>query len=237
MTASSGLGVAGQGMGVAAGDANNDGWVDVVVTEYGKLRLFTNQGDGTFRETTESSGLVSPLWGCSASFLDYDRDGWLDLVVANYVAYDPSRPCISAGGVEDFCAPKEFEGTVTKLFRNTTGLRIGDRGSRASGRVDPGGAGAASPASFADVTLAAGLGQTPGPGLGVLCADFSGDGWADIFIANDGQPNRLWINRRDGTFSEEAICAASRTTRKASPRRAWAWRSRTWTDRAEQTYS
>jgi hypothetical protein len=208
VTASSGLGVAGQGMGVAAGDANNDGWVDVVVTEYGKLRFFTNQRDGTFRETTESSGLVSPLWGCSASFLDYDRDGWLDLVVANYVAYDPSRPCISAGGAEDFCAPKEFEGTVTKLFRNrgrTPATADEDSSKTPASSPQPLASSPQPPASFTDVTLAAGLGQTPGPGLGVLCADFSGDGWVDIFVANDGQPNRLWINRRDGKFSEEAV--------------------------------
>jgi hypothetical protein len=189
-------------MGVATGDANNDGWVDVVVTEYGKLRLFTNQGNGTFRETTEGSGLDSPLWGCSASFLDFDRDGWLDLVVANYVAYDPSRPCISAGGVEDYCAPKEFEGTVTKLYRN---LRVEQPAAEGDTGPSPSPAGPPPPASFADVTLATGLGRTPGPGLGVLCADFSGDGWVDIFVANDGQPNRLWINGRDGTFSDEAV--------------------------------
>jgi hypothetical protein len=194
VTAVSGLGVAGQGMGVAAGDANNDGWVDLVVTEYGKLRFFTNQGDGTFRETATESGLVSPLWGCSAAFVDYDRDGWLDLVVVNYVAYDPSRPCINAGGIQDFCAPKEFEGTVTKLFRNL-GARTSE--TQASSRKPQ--------VSFSDVTLAAGLGQTPGPGLGVLCADFNADRWPDIFVANDGKPNRLWINQHDGTFRDEAV--------------------------------
>src|SRR5437868_4938046 len=118
VSAGSGLDVAGYGMGVAVGDINNDGWPDVLVTEYGGLRLFLNNGNGTFTDITKEAGLKSPLWATSAAFVDYDRDGWLDLVVVNYVNYDPSRPCANAAGQPDFCTPRTFEGTVTKLYRN-----------------------------------------------------------------------------------------------------------------------
>jgi hypothetical protein len=184
----SGLDIAGYGMGVAVGDVNNDGRPDVLVTQYGGARLFLNQGDGTFREVTREAGLDNLLWSTSAAFVDYDRDGWLDLVVVNYVDYDPARPCATAGGQRDFCAPNQFVGTVTKLYHN---LGRGTGGQACGVR-------------FEDVTLKSGLGRVAGPGLGVLCADFDGDGWPDIFVANDGQPNRLWINRHDGTFTEEA---------------------------------
>jgi hypothetical protein len=184
----SGLDVAGWGMGVAVGDVNNDGWPDVLVTEYGGVRLFLNNRDGTFTDVTREAGLDKLLWGTSAAFFDYDRDGWLDLVVVNYIDYEPSRPCASPGGQRDFCGPKHFPGSVTKLYRNLGGT--------------PGKAGAV---RFEDVTLKAGLGGTPGPGLGVVCADFTGDGWPDIFVANDGEPNRLWVNQKNGTFKNEAL--------------------------------
>jgi hypothetical protein len=187
VSAGSGLDVAGYGMGVAVGDVNNDGRPDVLLTEYGGVRLFLNNGNGTFTDVTKESGLDRLLWGTSASFVDYDRDGWLDLVVVNYVDYEPSRSCGEPGGPRDFCGPHMFPGTVTKLYRNLGG---------ASGK--PG------TVRFEDVTLKAGLGGTPGPGLGVVCADFNGDHWPDIFVANDGQPNRLWINQKDGTFKDEA---------------------------------
>jgi enediyne biosynthesis protein E4 len=181
----SGLDVAGYGMGVAVADVNNDGRPDVVVTEVGRVRLFLNLGGGRFAEQPDA-GLDSPLWGTSAAFLDFDRDGWLDLVVVNYVDFDPAWPCASGGGARDYCHPKVFPGTVTKLFRNVSG--------RAGGAV-----------RFEDVTVASGLGRAPGPGLGVTCADFDGDGWPDIFVANDGAANHLWMNRHDGTFQEEAV--------------------------------
>jgi hypothetical protein len=189
VSAGSGLDVAGYGMGVAVGDVNNDGLPDVLLTQYGGIKLFLNNGNGTFTEITKEAGLDSLLWGTSASFVDYDRDGWLDLVVVNYVNYDPSMLCSDAAGRRDFCAPKTFEGTVTKLYRNL---------GRTKGAAARG-------VRFEDVTLKAGLGGTPGPGLGVVCADFTGDGWPDIFVANDGQPNRLWVNQRDGTFKDEAV--------------------------------
>jgi hypothetical protein len=183
VSAGSGLDVAGYGMGVAIGDVNNDGWPDVLITEYGGLRLFLNNGNGTFTDVTREAGLQSVLWGTSACFFDYDRDGWLDLVVVNYVDYSPSRPC-GDSSKRDYCHPNAFSGTVAKLYRN-----LGSSGV----------------VRFEDVTLKSGFGRVPGPGLGVVCADFDGDGWPDIFVANDSQPNRLWINQRDGTFKEEAV--------------------------------
>jgi hypothetical protein len=183
----SGLDLAGYGMGVAVGDVNNDGRPDVVLTEYGGTRLFLNDGSGRFREVTREAGLDNPLWATSASFFDYDRDGWLDLVVVNYVDYDRSVPCGSRGGKIDYCGPTTFTGTVARLYRNL--------GGRAAG---PG-------VRFEEVTLKAGLAAGRGKGLGVLCADFDGDGWPDVFVANDQMANFLWINRRDGTFKEEAL--------------------------------
>ncbi len=185
----SGLDIAGYGMGVAIADVNNDGWPDVLVTQYGGVRLFLNNGDGTFTDVTKEAGLDNILWGTSACFVDYDRDGWLDLVVVNYVDYDPSRPCTDSAGKRDYCNPSSFAGTVTKLYHNL---------GRVSGSKP-------SMVRFEDVTLKSGLGLLPGPGLGVVCADFNGDHWPDIFVANDAQPNRLWINQRDGTFKEEAV--------------------------------
>jgi hypothetical protein len=185
-TAGSGLDVAGYGMGVAAGDVNNDGLPDLCVTAYGSTRLFVNQGQGRFRDVTKEAGLDNPLWGTSAAFFDYDRDGWLDLVIANYVAYDPTKPCRYTGGRPDYCHPNAFPGSVAKLYHNL-------------GRTSQGAA-----ARFEDVTVRSGLARRPGPGLGVVCADFTEDGWPDIFVANDSQPNHLWINQRDGTFTEEA---------------------------------
>ncbi len=182
---SSGLDIAGHNMGVAVGDINNDGWPDVLVTQYRGVKFFLNNGDGTFTDATGAAGLSNPSWGTSAAFFDYDRDGWLDLVLVNYVDYDPTWPCTNPYGKPDYCAPRTFRGRVSRLFHNRGG----------QGKWN----------GFADVTEASGLGRLPGPGLGVVCADFDGDGWPDIFIANDGKPNHLWINHQDGTFQEEAV--------------------------------
>ena len=118
VSAGSGLDFAGHGMGVAVGDVNNDGWPDVLVTEYGCTRLLVNNGNGTFSDVTRAAGLDNGLWAASACFFDYDRDGWLDLVVVNYVDNDPSRPCTDGAGQRDYCNPGAFPGTVPKLFHN-----------------------------------------------------------------------------------------------------------------------
>jgi hypothetical protein len=183
--ANSGLDIAGYNMGVAVGDVNNDGRLDVLVTQYGGIQLFLNQGKGRFTNVTREAGLENTGWGMSAAFFDYDRDGWLDLVVVNYIDYDPSWPCTSSGKPE-YCPPSTFKGQVTRLFRNL-------------------GPGKDDKVRFQDRTVASGLNARAGPGLGVLCADFNGDGWPDVFVANDGKPNHLWINRHDGTFREEAL--------------------------------
>ncbi|WP_171469182.1 CRTAC1 family protein [Frigoriglobus tundricola] len=186
VTRGSGLDVAGFNMGVAVGDVNNDGLPDVVLTQVHGVRLFLNRGAGRFEDVTKGSGLSNTQWGTSACFFDYDRDGWLDLVVVNYLDYDAGKDCLNFKSEKDFCGPAAFPGTCSKLFHNR-------------------GADHASGARFEDVTFASGLGQVPGPGLGVACADFDGDGWPDVFVANDGVANRLWINRRNGTFADEAV--------------------------------
>ena len=186
VTVGSGLDFAGYNMGVAIGDFNNDGKPDVLITQYTGVRLFLNRGGLKFTDVTAEMGIKNPLWATSASFVDYNRDGWLDLVVVNYVEYDPFYECAAPGGGRDYCNPKVFAPTCSKLFKNL--------GPDKTGRV-----------RFEDVSFASNLGKLSGPGLGVTVADFDGDGWPDIFIANDGKPNHLWINQRDGTFAEEGI--------------------------------
>ena len=185
-SAGSGLDVNGYGMGVAIGDVNNDGWADVLLTEYGRARLFLNRGAGKFEDVTLAAGIDNPRWGTSAAFFDYDRDGWLDLVIANYVDYSPSEKCFDTRGLQEYCGPQGMLGTVTRLFHNL-------------------GASHSPAVRFADETVRSGLVRRMGPALGVLCADFTGDRWPDIFIADDGQPNRLFVNQHNGTFSEEAV--------------------------------
>ena len=192
VSAGSGLDLPGYNMGVAVGDINNDGLPDVVVTQYGGIKLFLNNGNGKFADITQKAGIENQAWGTSAAFFDFDRDGWLDLVVVNYVDYDPSWVCHSANGEREHCGPNTFHGTASRLFRN-----LGAPLARPSlSPLVP---------RFQDVTVLSGLAKAPGPGLGVYCADFDGDGWPDIFIANDGKPNHLWINQKDGTFVEEAF--------------------------------
>jgi hypothetical protein len=189
VSSGSGLDVAGWGMGVAVGDVNNDGWPDVLVTQYGQARLFVNNKNGTFTDITKEAGLDNPHWGTSAAFVDYDHDGWLDLVIVNYVEYMRGNVCTDNRQRQNFCPPASYSGTATALFRN--------RGRTAGG---PPGA-----VHFEDRTTHSGLGAARGPGLGVVCADFNADGWPDILIANDGKPNHLWINQKNGTFKEQAV--------------------------------
>jgi hypothetical protein len=184
VSSGSGLDVAGWGMGVAVGDFDNDGKPDVLLTEYGRTRLFHNEGGGKFRDITKEAGIDNPQWGTAAAFFDYDRDGRLDLFIANYLDYDPSIKCGS--GKPDFCNPSSYAGAASRLYHN----------------LGPGPDGVT---RFEDVTVKAGLGSALGKGLGLVVADFDGDGWPDVFVANDGMANFLWINKRDGTFAEQAL--------------------------------
>jgi hypothetical protein len=194
VSAGSGLDVAGYGMGVAAGDVNNDGLLDLCITEFARVRLFLNQGSGRFAEVSESVGIVDRAWAVSAGFLDYDRDGWLDLVVANYIDYAPHWECSSASGAPDYCAPYAFQGMASRLFHNL---------GRQSAPADS--------VRFEETTVSSGIASRMAPGLGVLCADINGDHWPDILIANDDAANHLWINQHDGTFVEQGLVSGLAT--------------------------
>ncbi|MEE2790881.1 MAG: CRTAC1 family protein [Acidobacteriota bacterium] len=175
----SGLQASGYGTGIATGDIDNDGWVDLYLTGFGRNQMFRNNGDGTFNDVSVRSGTGdSASWGVSASFLDYDRDGWLDLFVGNYLSFslETHIPCFNRSGPPDYCPPEVYRAQPDRLYRN-----LGD-------------------GTFADVTTAAGVAYTFGPALGVATADFDNDGWIDIFVANDQQENQLWVNQHDGTF-------------------------------------
>jgi hypothetical protein len=196
VTAGSGLDVPGYSHGVTIGDVNNDGLPDVLVTQFDGIKLFLNQGNGKFVEVPAAeSGLVNVSWGMSAAFVDYDRDGWLDLVVVNYLDFDPTKECWSLTGVRDYCGPRQFSPVTSKLFHNLGAI--------------PSAPGKPPGVRFKDVSFESGIGQKPGAGLGVVCASFheypNGEKWPDIFIANDGDPNHLWINQKNGKFENEAI--------------------------------
>ena len=187
VTEKSGISAHGYGMGVAAGDYNNDGCVDLYITNLGSNQLFRNNCDGTFTDVTAASHTASPGWSVSAAFVDYDRDGWLDLFVGHYVNYsvEANVKCFGLAGGRDYCPPHAYAAQPSKLYRNN---RDG---------------------TFTDVTARAGLSTEFGPALGVATADFNNDGWIDIYVANDGQPNQLWINQRDGTFKNAALVSGA----------------------------
>ena len=179
VTEAAGIGHGGYGQGVAIGDVDNDGDADVYVTNYGADVFYRNNGDGTF--ALQEAGLSNKAWGTSATFGDYDRDGYLDLYVANYVQFDPETVCRGKHGAPDYCNPQAFKPAADRLFRNN-----GD-------------------GTFTDISQQAGITAMPGRGLGVVCLDLTGDGWADFYVANDGEANQLYVNQADGTFAEEAI--------------------------------
>jgi hypothetical protein len=188
VTSQSGIKTRGYGMGVAAGDIDNDGDVDVYLTGFGRNQMFLNNGDGTFTDISKASGTDDPAsWGVSAAFVDFDRDGWLDLFVGNYLHYSFAShiACVGVSGLPDYCRPSAYRAQPSRLYRN-------------AGR-----------GRFTDVTIASGLARQFGPALGVATADFNRDGWIDIFVANDEQENQLWINQRDGTFTNSALLAGA----------------------------
>ena len=184
-------------MGVAAGDYDNDGDPDLYLTNYGPNRLYRNNGNGTFLDVTRSAGtgLDDPRWSTSASFADYDADGDLDLFVANYVDFTvaDAKVCSDPTGLRDYCGPLRFRPVPDRLFRNNGN------------------------GTFTDVSESSGIIKADGPGLGVAAADFNGDGRIDFYVANDGMANQLWINRGNGTFTDEALLAGVALNAEGGP--------------------
>ncbi|HSB14861.1 MAG TPA: VCBS repeat-containing protein, partial [Bryobacteraceae bacterium] len=185
VTAASGLAIEMYGMGVAAGDYDNDGRDDLYITALEGDRLFRNLGGFKFQDATAQSGIRNADFGTSAAWLDYDRDGKLDLFVANYVKWTSKGDlwCSLDGATKSYCTPESYKGTSSKLYRNLGGGRFEDASARA---------GVANPTSKS---------------LGVAVLDYDGDGWPDLFVANDTQPNKLYRNNRNGTFTEEGMAA------------------------------
>jgi hypothetical protein len=172
------------GMGLAAADVDNDGFVDIYRTGLTESVLLHNNGNGTFTDVTAKSGVGNKGgWGVSASFVDIDRDGWLDLFVGNYLLYtiEGDIDCLSVTGQHDYCPPNSYRPQPSKLYRN-----------RGDG-------------TFVDVTRTALEGGAYGPALGVSTADFNNDGWIDIYVGNDGMPNQLWMNEKNGRFKDMAF--------------------------------
>ncbi len=187
VTVESGTGHSGYGMGVATGDYDNDGDVDLYVTNFGPNVLYRNDGRGRFTDVTRLAGVDDDRWSTSAAFVDYDRDGALDLFVLNYVDFTVTgnKRCYAPTGELDYCTPKAYNPVTARLFRNEGGGR------------------------FLDVSVASGISAARGPGLGVTSADLNGDGWVDLYVANDTAANLLWINQKNGTFRENGLPAGA----------------------------
>lgn len=196
VTEKSGLGFVGCGMGAATGDYDNDGFMDLYLTNFGSNVLFHNNGNGTFTDLTKNAGVDDLRWSSSAAFVDYDHDGDLDLFVCNYVDFTVAgnKKCFAPTGEIDYCGPQQYRGVPDRLFRN-------DGNSR-----------------FTDVTVLSGIAAAYGPGLGVTCADFNSDGRVDIYVANDGAANLLWINKGNGKFEEEGLLAGAAYSMDGVPR-------------------
>ena len=179
-TGESRTGDTGYGMGAALGDIDNDGDLDLLVTNDGPNRLYRNNADGTFSDITEVAGIEGSRWSTSAAFCDIDDDGLLDLYIANYVTNEPPYACASGTGKPDYCGPNAYRGVPDRLYRNNgTG--------------------------FVDISAASGIAQTARNALGVVCFDFDGDARDDFLVANDGERNQLWMNEGDGTFVDRGV--------------------------------
>ena len=185
ITAGSGLDVEMYGLGVAVADYDNDGREDVYVTALGGDHLFHNEGRGKFLDVTKASGVNNAAFGTSAAWLDYDRDGKLDLFVGNYVQWTPKSDlwCSLDGVSKSYCTPESYPGTSAKLFHNLGGGK------------------------FEDVSHKAGIDDPTSKSLGITVFDYNSDGWPDIFVANDTQPNKLYKNNQNGTFTETGMSA------------------------------
>ena len=172
------------GMGVAAGDVDNDGYVDIYRTGLTERVLLHNNGNGTFTDVTTKNGIANKGgWGVSASFVDIDRDGWLDLYVGNYLLYstDGDIDCLSVTGQHDYCPPNSYRAQPDRLYQQSRQRHVRRRHEAAL------------------------EGGAYGPALGVSTADFNNDGWIDIYVGNDGMPNQLWMNQKNGTFKDMAF--------------------------------
>src|SRR5947207_9139012 len=185
VTGQSGIDTHGYGMGVAAADFNNDGCVDLYLTNLGRNQLFRNNCDGTFTDISKQSRTDISGWSVSAAFVDYDRDGWLDLYVGNYVIWDvqSDQKCTGLTGRRDYCTPAVYRPQRDRLFHNN---RDG---------------------TFTDVTATALPGGPFGPALGVATADFDNDGWLALFVGNDGSGVIMWVNKRHGHFTDPQLPA------------------------------
>ena len=186
VTHKAGLAVSMYGMGATIGDYDNDGFDDIFITALGQNHLFHNNGNGTFTDVTKSAG----LWGISdfstsAAWVDYDRDGKLDLVVSNYVQWSIPGDlfCTLDGTHKSYCTPESYKGTSARLWHN-----LGN-------------------GKFEDVTQKAGFNDPTSKSLGIAILDYNNDGWPDILVANDTQPNKLYLNKHDGTFEERGVSA------------------------------
>ncbi len=186
VTGAAGLAGSGYAMGVAVGDYDNDGDADVYVTNYGQNQLYRNNGDGTFSDVTPSAQMAASCWSSSAAFVDYDNDGHLDLFVCRYVdfAFANNPYCGERRpGYREYCHPRSFGGMTNLLFRNQ-----GD-------------------GTFRDVSETSGIARHIGKALGVAVADYDGDGWIDLYVANDSVPAFLFRNNGPGGFVEQALPA------------------------------
>lgn len=183
------------GMGCAVGDYDGDGDPDLYVTNVGPATLWRNKGDGTFEDATQEAGVGHDGWGTSTGFFDYDVDGDLDLFVVNYIRWSSQTEidCKSTYGERDYCAPNNYNRpSQCVLYRNDGGGK------------------------FSDVSEAAGLLSVFGNGLGLALADFDGDGWLDAYVSNDGMPNQLWINQKNGRFVDRGVATGAAVNRNGA---------------------